>query len=222
MSNQKISALTGATTPLAGTETLPVVQSGATNKVSVSDLTTGRNVSSLTLNSTAGSTFATTSGNVGIGTASPSVKLHIEGAGVGTVATLLVKNTSAAASTFSSIEAQSDSTAALWLRTYSLATTASGFGTALGGASLIGTTGAASTGMLIGTLTSDPLILGTNNIERMRINALGNQVNTGTISPQQATTAGAPTYVKGAMYFDTTLNKLRIGGATAWETVTSV
>lgn len=44
----------------------------------------------------------------------------------------------------------------------------------------------------------------------------------GTISPQQATTAGAPAYVKGAMYFDTTLNKLRIGGATAWETVTSV
>jgi hypothetical protein len=44
----------------------------------------------------------------------------------------------------------------------------------------------------------------------------------GTISPVQATTAGAPAYVKGAMYFDTTLNKLRIGGATGWETVTSV
>ena len=44
----------------------------------------------------------------------------------------------------------------------------------------------------------------------------------GTISPQQATTAGAPAYVKGAIYFDTTLNKLRVGGATAWETITSV
>ena len=44
----------------------------------------------------------------------------------------------------------------------------------------------------------------------------------GTISPVQATTASAPAYVKGAMYFDTTLNKLRIGGATAWETVPSV
>ena len=39
--------------------------------------------------------------------------------------------------------------------------------------------------------------------------------------PVQKTTASAPTYVKGGMYFDTTLNKLRIGGATAWETVTS-
>lgn len=44
----------------------------------------------------------------------------------------------------------------------------------------------------------------------------------GTISPQQATTAGAPAYVKGAIYFDTTLNKLRVGGATGWETITSV
>ena len=34
--------------------------------------------------------------------------------------------------------------------------------------------------------------------------------------------ASAPTYVKGAVYFDTTLNKLRVGGATTWETITSV
>jgi hypothetical protein len=40
--------------------------------------------------------------------------------------------------------------------------------------------------------------------------------------PTQYTTASAPPYKKGAMYFDTTLNKLRIGGATHWETVTSV
>jgi hypothetical protein len=42
------------------------------------------------------------------------------------------------------------------------------------------------------------------------------------IKPPQAVTASAPAYVKGGMYFDTTLNKMRIGGATAWETVTSV
>ena len=44
----------------------------------------------------------------------------------------------------------------------------------------------------------------------------------GLISPQQATTALAPTYVKGGIYFDTTLNKLRVGGSSAWETITSV
>lgn len=56
----------------------------------------------------------------------------------------------------------------------------------------------------------------------MTLNSAANLTVAGTISPQQATTAAAPAYVKGAMYFDTTLNKLRIGGATAWETVTSV
>jgi hypothetical protein len=45
--------------------------------------------------------------------------------------------------------------------------------------------------------------------------------DTGLIFPRQATTAGAPAYVKGAIYFDTTLNKLRVGGASAWETITS-
>jgi len=44
MTNKKISALTSATTPLAGTETLPIVQSSATVKVAVSDLTAGRAV----------------------------------------------------------------------------------------------------------------------------------------------------------------------------------
>jgi hypothetical protein len=45
MSNSKISALTSATTPLAGTEVLPVVQSSTTKQVSVANLTAGRAVS---------------------------------------------------------------------------------------------------------------------------------------------------------------------------------
>jgi len=44
MADKKISALTSATTPLAGTEVLPIVQGGSTVKVPVSDLTAGRNV----------------------------------------------------------------------------------------------------------------------------------------------------------------------------------
>ena len=39
MADLKISQLTAATTPLAGTEVLPIVQSGATVKVSSNDLT---------------------------------------------------------------------------------------------------------------------------------------------------------------------------------------
>lgn len=44
MANAKISALTSATTPLAGTEVLPIVQSSTTKQVSVANLTTGREI----------------------------------------------------------------------------------------------------------------------------------------------------------------------------------
>ena len=49
MANSKISALTSATTPLAGTEVLPVVQSSTTKQVSVANLTAGRAVSAASL-----------------------------------------------------------------------------------------------------------------------------------------------------------------------------
>lgn len=45
MADAKISALTSATTPLAGTEVLPIVQSGTTKKVSVDNLTAGKVIS---------------------------------------------------------------------------------------------------------------------------------------------------------------------------------
>jgi len=52
MADKKISALTASTTPLAGTEVLPIVQSGSTVKVAVSDLTAGRSVASGQLTAT--------------------------------------------------------------------------------------------------------------------------------------------------------------------------
>jgi hypothetical protein len=45
MADKKISALTAATTPLAGTEVLPIVQGGSTVKVSIANVTAGRTVS---------------------------------------------------------------------------------------------------------------------------------------------------------------------------------
>ena len=54
MADKKISALTGATTPLAGTEVLPIVQSGATVKVEVSNLTAGRAISATQITLSAG------------------------------------------------------------------------------------------------------------------------------------------------------------------------
>jgi hypothetical protein len=47
MADVKISGLPASTTPLAGTEVLPIVQSSATRQVSVANLTSGRTVPSI-------------------------------------------------------------------------------------------------------------------------------------------------------------------------------
>lgn len=52
MADLKISQLTGATTPLGGTEELPLVQSSTTKKVTVANLTAGRAVSVASLTAT--------------------------------------------------------------------------------------------------------------------------------------------------------------------------
>ena len=58
MADKKISALTAAATPLAGTEVLPIVQSGSTVKVSVDNLTYGKTVTVQSLKLEKVGTFA--------------------------------------------------------------------------------------------------------------------------------------------------------------------
>lgn len=105
MADKKISALTGASTPLAGTEVLPIVQSGSTVKVSVDNLTAGKTVSAAGLAVDANSatnavritqtgagnallvedsattdatpTVITAAGDIGVGTSTPATKLHV-------------------------------------------------------------------------------------------------------------------------------------------------
>jgi hypothetical protein len=64
MADKKISALTGATTPLAGTEVLPIVQGGSTVKVSVANLTAGRAITAA--NVTASGELTTTTNDARI------------------------------------------------------------------------------------------------------------------------------------------------------------
>jgi hypothetical protein len=52
MADKKISQLSAATTPLAGSEVLPIVQGASTVKVSAADVTAGRAISALTYTST--------------------------------------------------------------------------------------------------------------------------------------------------------------------------
>jgi hypothetical protein len=76
MADTKISALPAATTPLAGTEVLPIVQSGATDKVSVADLTAGRDIATKQITSTvSGLTTALDGWNITNGTANAIFKL---------------------------------------------------------------------------------------------------------------------------------------------------
>lgn len=63
MANQKISELPAASTPLVGTEVLPIVQGGVTVKVSAANVTAGRAVSASSL--TLGTALAVTSGGTG-------------------------------------------------------------------------------------------------------------------------------------------------------------
>lgn len=62
MADLKISQLSASTTPLAGTEVLPIVQSGTTKQVSVANLTAGRSVDVANLTASTGNIIIGTSG----------------------------------------------------------------------------------------------------------------------------------------------------------------
>jgi hypothetical protein len=62
MADSKISALPASTTPLAGTEVLPIVQSSTTRQVSVANLTAGRAISATSVTASTGSFVVGTSG----------------------------------------------------------------------------------------------------------------------------------------------------------------
>ena len=65
MANSKITGLSSASTPLNGTEVLPIVQSGSTVQVSVANLTAGRGISASTGTFTGAITPSQTAGIVG-------------------------------------------------------------------------------------------------------------------------------------------------------------
>ena len=97
---------------------------------------------------------------------------------------------------------------------------------ASGGTDGIVTLKRASDGLTVGTVSVDSTnsqLDVTTAYSYIQLNTdTGQKALLGPSGLQVFSAASPPTYVKGAMYFDTTLNKLRIGGATAWETVTSV
>jgi len=221
LADSKISALPAATTPLAGTEVLPIVQSGVTDQVTVANLTVGRAVSALSFASTTGANFATTSGNVGIGTASPQTRLQVDGtAATSTVFNVRLNNTSGPTGSGVGIEAYTAGVNSIG--NFQFIRTGSAYGQS---AFTVSTADANGGGVL----------------ERIRVDSIGN-VGIGTTSPSasaildaQSTTKGVrmpnmtttqknaiSSPATGLMVFDTTLAKLCVYSGAAWQTITSI
>lgn len=184
MADVKISALPASTTPLAGTEVLPIVQSSTTKQVSVANLTAGRAVSALSLTST------TTLGVTGVSTLTGGAV--IQGLTVGLGANAVAGNT-AVGVTALALNTTGNSNVGIGENANTNNLTGSN-NTALGRWALINNTGASNIGLgansgtalttgsnntIIGSVTgtaglSDTVIIAAGAAERMRIDSSGN------------------------------------------------
>jgi hypothetical protein len=169
MSNSKISALTSATTPLAGTEVLPVNQSGTTTEVSVANLTAGRSVSAASLALTTSPLPATSGGTGsssaftanGVGYASTTTTF-VTGSGLSFDGTnLFVGNNSLSfGGGYTNITASGSSGGSLWVANN--ANTGQAFFAVNSGTAYVG------------TQTNQPLTVWVNNIQRFSFDTSGN------------------------------------------------
>jgi hypothetical protein len=110
-------------------------------------------------------------GDVGIGTASPDQALHIESADDANTITLTENTNATGLSAAGVIQAKAD-VAVTSLIAHGSGRTTVRFGQAIGGFSELLNAGAGN-GLIVGTLTSTPLILGTNSTARMTIAGTG-------------------------------------------------
>lgn len=115
------------------------------------------------------------SGNVGIGTGSPSEELHVSRAADENVVAL-VQNTNNTANAATILRAQSNTAVGNFI-THADAQAISRFGQSLGGWTEILQT--AGGGLAIGTISTSPLVIGTNSTSRMFINGSTGNIGLG-------------------------------------------
>ena len=248
MADTKISGLPASTTPLAGTEVLPIVQSSSTVQVSVANLTAGRAVATGALTVTGAATVSgglavtgtlSATGNVTIAPASGAARLDLNSGGGSAI---YLDDTSAngqwllGANNYAgqfevynvdrtSLDFKINNATGLATFANSLAVTGtlSATGTLSGGTS--GTAYSFSGSAPAGSLTLDS----SGNV------GIGATANASAILDAQSTTKGVrmpnmtttqknaiSSPAAGLMVFDTTLAKLSVYSGTAWQTITSV
>lgn len=171
MTDKKISQLTNATTPVAGTEVLPIVQSGSTVKVSIDNLTKGKTVNANTFDTDVATAAVTLSGTtLAADGTDANIDISITPKGTGEV-NLPKVDIDAGAIDGTAIGANSASTGAFTTLSASSTVSGTGFSTYLASPPAIGGTAAAAGTFtdLAGTGTFSAGTFSTNHPSRYRI-----------------------------------------------------
>ena len=192
MADSKISALPAATTPLAGTEVLPIVQSGVTDQVTVANLTAGRAVATGALTVTGAASVTTQFTSLNSSTGEPSVAGNFR---------ILLDNVGGVAN---------DTGMGLDTSSYVWTNSGTGFRWTITAAEKMRLT---STGLGIGTTSPDASAI-------LDAQSTTKGVRMPNMTTTQKNAIASP--AAGLMVFDTTLAKLCVYSGAAWQTVTSI
>ena len=155
---------------LAGRASSQVLQGGANAGGTLTlDSTSNASKGSVLINPTGGL--------VGIGTSSPTANLHIESP----TSTIYAKSSSTTG--LSSIDLGNNNSQHLTMTLYGSAAGTTKYGVSTNGSAILESN--VANNLIVGTASTTPLIFGTNNTERMRIDPSSGNVGIGTTTPKE-------------------------------------